>query len=402
MTIFEVNSVPYGSTGHIMFQIADAIESAGGTAYTSTSYTKPRGEVFPERYYRIGGFLGKLEHIILAKLTGRHGCYSHYATYRLIRKMKQVKPDIIHLHNIHGWYLNWPMLFSYLKQTSVPTFWTLHDCWSFTGNCPHFTAARCGKWETGCFQCPQYRTYPGCFWDDSARQYVLKKRCFTGVPKMTLVTPSQWLADIVSQSFLKDYPVKVIHNGMDLSVFRPAPSNFRERHSISQNAYILLGVAFDWSERKGLDVFVKLSKRLDHAKYRIVLVGTNKKVDKQLPDTIISIHRTQNQRELAEIYTAADLFVNPTREENYPTVNMEAIACGTPVLTFRTGGSPEILDETCGSVVDCDDVDALEQEIVRICEERPYTEQACLRRAEAFDMKNRFKEYVKLYEATKT
>jgi glycosyltransferase involved in cell wall biosynthesis len=228
--------------------------------------------------------------------------------------------------------------------------------------------------------------------------YNLKEKWFCGVNDLTIITPSQWLADLTRESFLKDYPVKVINNGIDLSVFRPRASDFRRKYHCDDK-YLLLGVAFDWGIRKGLDVFVELAGRLPE-NYQIVLVGTDEKVDKQLPDNIISIHRTQDQTELAEIYTAADLFVNPTREEVLGLVNIEALACGTPVLTFRTGGSPECIDEMCGSVVDCDDTDALEKEIVRICTQKPYSLDACLDRAKEFDMNERFEEYVKLYEKT--
>ena len=219
---------------------------------------------------------------------------------------------------------------------------------------------------------------------------------FTGIENCIIVTPSQWLADLVKQSYLKDYPVKVINNGIDLSVFKPTESSFREKYGLTDKK-VVLGVAFGWGKRKGFDVFVELASRLPDD-YRIVLVGTDDNVEKLLPAKIISIHRTQNQKELAEIYTTADVFANPTREENYPTVNMESIACGTPVVTFRTGGSPEIPDETCGSVVDCDDIDAMEIEIRRICEKKPYSVEACLQRAKSFDMNDRFKEYVDLYK----
>ena len=225
----------------------------------------------------------------------------------------------------------------------------------------------------------------------------LKRRWFTGIENCTIVTPSQWLADLVKQSFLKNYPIKVINNGIDLSVFKPMESSFREKHGLLGRK-IVLGVAFGWDNRKGLDVFINLSSRLSDD-YQIVLVGTDYNVDKLLPSNIISIHRTQNQKELAEIYTAADVFVNPTREENYPTVNMESIACGTPVITFRTGGSPEIIDGFCGSVVDCDDVDAMEIEICRICEKGIYSQENCLVRAKSFDMNSRFDEYIDLFEA---
>ena len=211
---------------------------------------------------------------------------------------------------------------------------------------------------------------------------------------LTIITPSQWLADLVRQSFLQDYPVKVIHNGIDLSVFQPTPGNFREKYRISPDKFILLGVAFDWGARKGLDVFVDLAKRLPSERFQIVLVGTDASVNKILPGNLISIHRTQNQRELAEIYTAADLFVNPTREDNYPTVNMEAIACGTPVLTFRTGGSPEIVNTATGVVVECDDVNTLEKEILRIQKAKPFSTQVCLECAAQFDEQLRFEEYL--------
>lgn len=213
---------------------------------------------------------------------------------------------------------------------------------------------------------------------------------------LTIITPSQWLADLVKQSFLKNYPIQVINNGIDLQVFKPISSNFRQKYNISEDKYILLGVAFDWGMRKGLDVFIELSKRLDKNKFQIVLVGTDDSIDKMLPNSIISIHRTRDQNELAEIYSAADLFVNPTREENYPTVNMESIACGTPVLTFRTGGSPEILDEKTGYIVDCDDIDEMGRQIIRICKENVFSVDDCVAKAKSFDKDLRFKEYIDL------
>ncbi len=294
--------------------------------------------------------------------------------------------------------MNLPMLFDYIKRHHVHVIWTLHDCWPFTGRCPYFDIAKCDKWKKGCGNCPYPKdSYPPSLVDKTAKMWKLKKKWFTEVKNMTIITPSQWLADNVKESFLKDYPVKVINNGINISVFKPTESGFKQEYGIG-NKYMLLGVADSWGVRKGLDVFVELSKRLDSTKYQIVLVGTNDSVDKQLPDNIISVHRTQNQKELAEIYTSADLFVNPTREENYPTVNMESIACGTPVLTFRTGGSSEIMDETCGAVVDCNDIDALESEIIRIAEEKPFTLEKCLRRAKQFDQNERFMEYIDLYQ----
>lgn len=395
MKIVEINTAHHGSTGKIMVQIARTAESYGHEAYCfSRNWPQNRG---PAGQY-FGYVAENIVHHIMGPVFAKNEFMSTWGTRQLIKKLDRISPDIVHLHNLHGWYINIDLLFQYLKKKKIRVVWTLHDCWAFTGQCPYFVIENCDKWKTGCYSCPSFRQYPHTYIDRTQKNWKLKKECFTGVDDLMLVTPSKWLAELVQESYLKDYPVQVINNGIDLAVFKPTESNFREQHQISSSKKLLLGVAFGWGARKGLDVFIELAKRLDPDKYQIVLVGTDDCVDQQLPNNIISIHRTQNQKELAEIYTAADLFVNPTREENYPTVNMESIACGTPVLTFRTGGSPEILDETCGSVVDCDDIDAMESEIHRILNQNLFTEDACLRRAASFDMSERFREYINLYE----
>ena len=396
--ILAINTVPYGSTAKIMTGIAKLCISKKIENVTSTGYSTHPIKELPAHNIGIGNICDKFIHIKLGKITGYHGCYSHAVTNDFLGKIEKFHPDTIHLHNIHGDFLNLPMLFDYIKQHRIHVIWTLHDCWSFTGRCPYFDLIKCDKWKSGCGNCLYPKeNYPQALVDKTAKMWRMKKKWFTGIENMTIVTPSQWLADLVKESFLRDYPVKVINNGIDVSVFKPTESGFRKKYGIVDK-YILLGVADSWGARKGIDVFMELSKRLDSMKYQIVLVGTNDSVDKQLPTNVISVHRTQNQQELAEIYSAADLFINPTREENYPTVNMESIACGTPVLTFRTGGSPEILDETCGAVVDCDDIDALEAEIIRIAKEMPFKTEDCLHRAEHFDQNERFKEYIDLYQ----
>jgi putative colanic acid biosynthesis glycosyltransferase len=398
MKIVSINSVPYGSTGGIMVEVSKiAEEICNAENFSFYGNWKKHPKKIALNSNRFGFLLENIISALFSKYSGYHNIGSVLGTYFLLKKISSIKPDIIHIHNIHLWVINVPLLFSYIKKYNISVIWTLHDCWAFTGQCPHFTMVKCDKWKTGCYHCPQYRKYPAAYVDRTKTMWELKRKWFTGVENMAIITPSQWLADLVKQSYLKDYQVKVINNGIDLSVFKLTPSDFREKHGLN-GKNIVLGVAFGWGKRKGLDVFVELSKRLDSDKYKIVLVGTDDKTDQQLPDNILSIHRTQNQTELAQIYTAADVFANPTREENYPTVNMEAIACGTPVLTFRTGGSPEIIDENTGSVVDCDDIDAMEREIIRICEEKPYSKEACLERAQEFDMNNKFREYIRLYE----
>ena len=403
MRIAIINMTYKGSTGKIMLQIAELAREFNHTVKTySPMYFNRKTKLKPlvdENHFNWGSISESFFHYYAGNFLGFNGLFSHRGTKQLIKQLDNFKPDIIHLHNLHNFTINLPLLFRYIKKENIKVVWTLHDCWSFTGLCPHFTMAKCEKWRDGCHDCPQLSSYSKNIVDTSNVMYKLKKKWFTGLDNMILITPSQWLADLVKQSFLGVYPVKVINNGIDLGIFKPTPSNFKNKYNISETKKILLGVAFGWGKRKGLDVFLELAKRLDNEKYQIVLVGTDDNVDKLLPDSIISIHRTENQQELAEIYSAADLFVNPTREENYPTVNMESIACGTPVLTFKTGGSPEILDEKCGCVVDYDDIDSLEKEIVHICEKIPYKAEDCIERSKKFDSTKNFEKYIELFNS---
>ena len=393
--IVQINTTcGVGSTGKIAVSISELLTDRGIENNILFS-TATNG-------YGLGIACGKPGYTkiqaLKSRILGNYGFNSHVETKRIIAELERLSPSVVLLHNLHGHDCNLEMLFSYFRQKQTKLVWVFHDCWTFTGYCTHFTYAKCDRWKNACHHCTQRKQF-SWFFDRSATLYQRKKALFSELD-LTIVTPSQWLADLVKQSFLKEYPVKVIHNGIDLSVFRPTPSDFREKYHIPEEKFVLLGVAFGWGKRKGLDVFVELSRRLDPEKYQIVLVGTDDAVDKNLPENILSIHRTQNQQELAEVYTAADLFVNPTREDNYPTVNMEAIACGTPVVTFDTGGSPESVDEGTGVVVDCDDVDALEQKIIRISHISPFDTDNCIRKAKSFDGTARFEEYLNLLVKT--
>ncbi len=379
-----------------MLGIAEAAREKGYRCITACPDGRSMRKRELKEHLFIGTRLGKNLHIVLAALSGLNGCFSVIDTALFLRKLKKLHPDIIHLHNLHNCYINLPLLFRYIKAHNIPAVWTLHDCWAMTGKCPHFAYVGCDRWKSGCHHCPQLSEYPKTYVDTTSNMWRRKKRWFCLPKQMTIVTPSQWLADLAEQSFLAQYPIRVIPNGIDLSIFRPVQSTFRSSHGL-EGKWIVLGVAFDWGVRKGLDVFAELAKRLD-SRFQIVLVGTNEAIEKQLPDRILTIKRTQSQKELAQLYTAADVFVNPTREEVLGLVNLEALACGTPVITYRTGGSPECIDETCGSVAPYDDIDSVEKEIIRICSTKPYSPEACRKRASLFDKKTRFMQYVKLYE----
>ncbi|MDR1003077.1 MAG: glycosyltransferase [Oscillospiraceae bacterium] len=394
MVIVQINSGNYGSTGNIMLTIAAKARERGHTAFTCCPDGLSMRSCKAENQHFIKGRIARNLHIKLAEITGFNGCFSIIPTLKFISWLDKIKPDIIHMHNLHNCYINLPILFGYIKRRSIRTVWTLHDCWSFTGQCPHFAYIGCDRWKSGCFDCPQYKEYPASLVDKTKTMYRLKKKWFSGVRDLTVVTPSQWLSDLVGMSYLSGYRRRVINNGIDLSVFKPSHSDFRERHNL-QDKFVVLGVSFSWGERKGLDVFSRLAAILPD-NFAVVLVGTNAEIDSTLPPDVISIHRTQNRAELAEIYTAADVFVNPTKEDTFPTVNMEALACGTPVVTFDTGGSPEIIDETCGIVCErsAEGVyDALKKLLLQ-----PIGSDACTLRAKRYDFDERLAEYAELYE----
>ncbi len=392
MKVLQINTVyPQGSTGKIAEDIHNLCIDNGIECVTAYRY-ESMAELLPDTK-TVSSYLDCHAHNRLATLTMLQGCFSYWKTRKFLRWIKKYSPDIIHLHNIHGSYINHKLLFRYIKNHNIKAIWTLHDCWVVTGGCTYYDMVGCEKWKTSCSACPQKTGY----FDGSAIMHKRKKKWFSGIPRMVLVANSEWTASQVKSSYMNQYPVKVIYNGIDLSSFKPTPSDFRSKYGL-ENKKIVLGVSFGWGKRKGLDIFIELARRLPDD-YKIVLVGTNDNVDKQLPKEILTIHRTQSKKELAEIYTSSDVFANPTREEAFGLVNIEALACGTPGVTFRTGGSPECYDSTCGVVVEKNDIDAMEREIRRICETKPYNEDDCIRFAEKFNKHDKYQEYIDLYRS---
>ena len=391
MKVVQINATSSkGSTGKICVSISELLTSSGIENYVLySSGTSSHKESI--KYTR--GKTAKIE-ALKSRIFGNYGFNTKSDTKRLISKLERISPDIVHIHNIHSHNCNLTMLFNYLKEKGIRIVWTFHDCWAFTAYCPHFSYPSCEKWKNGCNRCPQVKSY-SFFFDRSSEIYDKKRNLFTGLD-LTVVTPSNWLGDLVKQSFLKQCPVKVINNGIDLNIFKPSDSDFREKYGL-ENKKIVLGVSFGWSKKKGIDVFSALSQQLGDD-YKIVLVGVSSETAKDLPGNILTIERTQDQKALAEIYSAANIFFNPTREETYPTVNMEALACGTPVLTFNTGGSPEIIDESCGSVINSDNIEAIAKEIKRIVEGKIFSAESCLKRAQSFSDKDKFKAYLDLYK----
>jgi len=387
--VLEINSVcGTGSTGRIACQIADIVVQNGGDARVAygRSYYENGCNVST---HRIGSDIGVKIHAGLSRITDRQGFYSKKATKRFVEYIKQYNPDIIHLHNIHGYYLNLPVLFNFLANFNKPVVWTLHDCWAFTGHCSYFDFIGCEKWKTGCHHCPQKRKYPkSIFLDQSKRNWEEKKELFCSIQNMTIITPSHWLAGLVRQSFLGKYSVKVIHNGIDLDVFTPTPSSWKEDHGITKP--MILACASNWDQRKGFADVLEIAEILPE--YQVVIVGIDSKQAKNLPSNIVGIQRSDSVAELVKIYSAADVFINTTYEEVLGMVNIEAIACGTPVITYDTGGSPETIDESCGVVVEKGNVQELAKKIqvaMRI------SGKSCSSFSQRFSKTSKYSEYYK-------
>ena len=393
--ILEINSFNFGSTGKIMMGISDVCKKNGYEVWTACANSRSNRKNNFTNQLRIGHSIFLRLNWYLSYFTGFNGCFSQISTFLFLQKVKKINPDIIHLHNLHNSYINLSMLFGYIKKYNKKVIWTLHDCWAFTGQCPHFQIAKCDKWKTGCFNCPQYKLYPKSFVDKTKTMYKLKKKWFRGVNDLTIVTPSLWLCDLVKKSFLNCYPIKVINNGIDLDIFKPTKSDFRKENNL-EDKFVILGCASPFGYRKGYDTFLELSKRLPE-NFRIVLVGLNDEQLINLPKNIIGIKRTQNQQELASLYAMADVFVNPTREDNFPTTNIEALACGTPAITYNVGGSAEMIDDTCGIGITPQDIDSLEKAIKNVCENKKFLEIDCIKRSKKYNMNEKFEEYVRLY-----
>lgn len=366
MKFLIINSVcGIGSTGRLCTDLARKLENEGHEVKIAYGRNNHVPEQFKKFAVHIGSYVDVRLHGLKSVLFDKHGLGSKESTKRFLVWADRYNPDVLWLHNIHGYYINYEKLFDWIKsRPNMIVYWTLHDCWAFTGHCSYFTIAKCDKWKTQCDNCPQPQKYPkSLIVDNSKNNFIRKKRCFCGVPNMKIIVPSKWLANLVKSSFLKEYHVEVQYNEIDKNVFKPTESDFRKRYGLEKKT-IILGVANPWDERKGLKDFIKLSLKVNE-NYRIVLVGLTNKQILNLPKNIIGIQRTNSTAELAEIYTAADVFVNATYEDNYPTTNLEASACGTTVVTYNTGGSPE--SALNKNVVECGDIEGLLEVIYSVC-----------------------------------
>lgn len=397
MNIVQMNATyNVGSTGKIMSDLNDVVCRTGSNGFMvsgyyhksnidnlyCTSHNNPLWEI--------------KKNLLISRITGTMGYRYLDRTESAIHWIDEKNPDIIHLHNIHGNWIHLETLFNYIKKRKIPVVWTLHDCWAFTGRCSHFELCGCNKWKSQCYNCVNTKVYPiTYFFDKSKKMFLDKKKWFSGIENMTIVTPSKWLADYVKQSFLGDYPIEVIHNGIDINMFSPSENKSKYCNCVG-NKKIILGVASSWSQTKGLFDFLKLDSLIKHDQYQIVMVGLNEKQLRLLPKSIIGISRTNNQKELVDLYSDAFVFVNPTYQDNFPTTNLEALSCGTPVITYNTGGCPEAVTQQVGAVIKKGDVEGILKAIKEI--ENVKKESCRFFAQEHFDKFESYKEYINLYK----
>lgn len=397
MTVAQINCSANGSTGNIAKAIHRTLLGNGDNSYIFFGGGTPT----EKNMVRIGNYTSLHIHAVLSRNLGKQGYFSFFATKNLIRKLKKIQPDIIHLHNLHGSYLNLPLLFHYLKKSNANIVLTLHDCWLFTGKCPYFTMIGCYKWKDNCGHCPQLDIYPRSKVDTTSKSLADKKKWLSGFGnRMQIVAVSNWLRDTAKQSFLSQYPIKTIYNGIDTEVFHPTSENtVGKKYGIQDDKFVILGVASVWDDRKGLAEFLELSKKISDSDV-IVLVGLSEKQILNLPSNVIGIERTENQKELAQLYSRANVFVNPSKEETFGLVTAEAMACGTPVIVYDSTACAEMVDASC-IVLNIEEKETMIDAVTKIKKEkRAKTELAAIFKKESM-VRGYISEYTNAFSSDK-
>ena len=390
--LLQINECLNLSTGKIAQQIGELAISTGWESWIAYS---GREREIPSKSHliKVGSFMDSCIHYVENKFLDNEGLSSQCATKKLIARIKDIQPDIIQLHNIHDHWLNYKFLFEYFNHSGVKVVWTLHDCWAFTGHCFHFVTKKCDRWKAGCYDCPLKNEYPKTVLDRSRKNYELKKKLFGENKNLTIVPVSDWISAFVKESFLKEKNIHVIKNGVDLKTFTPSYPKL----SSKDGKFRILAISNVWNKEKGYYDIFKLRELLSDD-YIITIVGLSIEQIKKLPAGIVGIKRTQNAQELVKLYSSSDLLINPTYADTFPTVNIEALACGIPVITYQTGGSPEAIDENTGFVIEQGNISAFISAIKQI-RMNPFSSIDCRKRAkEYFDKNKCFEEYVMLYE----
>lgn len=394
MRILLVNTfIGSTSTGNLTYEIYKCCVENGNECVIAYGRKDVKKDA---KTYKISNIFDYNIHALWTRLTDLNGSASYFTTKRFLRFIDEYSPDVIHLHNLHGYYLNLKLFFEYVDRRNIPIVWTFHDCWPFTGHCPYYTNIACDRWQIECHNCPKKREHPASLLLDNSRKNYRTKNALFHLPRRMIITPvSEWLSGEVRKSFFKDVKIRTVYNGINLDVFQPVESCFKQKQEI-ENKKMLLGVAINWVPTKGLDDFIELNNKISD-EYVIVLVVLDEEQLKDLPKGIIGLRRTENVQQLVEIYSAADVFVNPSREETFGMVTAEAMACGTPTVVYNATASPELVDEKTGRVVEVGDVDELYHQIQRV--DKKLMKKSCRERAEQlFDKSVNQKQYLEIYD----
>lgn len=397
-TVLQINGAAnWGSTGRIAEEINKVAFNEGWDTWMA--YGR-RASSSASHLLRIGNRISNLESLIEARLFDNDGLSSRIATRTLVKELGILRPDIIHLHNIHGYQLNYQKLFKFLKDSKTNVVWTLHDCWPFTGHCSHFISCGCKKWEKGCCDCPQQRDYPSSWlFDRSKENYETKKKVFNSINSLYLVPVSKWMGTMVRKSFLAEHPIRVIYNGIDINIFKPCGSSIKKKLNI-EGKVMLLGVATAWSNEKGLMDYYALSELLDNLKYQIVLVGLTEKQVQSLPPQIIGVKKV-TINELVLYYSAADIVLNLSYAESFGLTTIEGMSCGTPGIVYDRTASPELITNDTGIVVKAGSITDLVKAITDIsCKGKSYYSEPCRKRVEeSFNSEKQYRKYLDLYNS---
>lgn len=388
MKVVQINAVcGTGSTGHICRELNDALLGLGNEGLVL--YGNGKSEYAFAR--KITGRLGVKAHGLLSRAFGKNAAYSPFSTRKIIAILKSYKPDVVHLHNLHGNYVSLRPLLRYLAEQDIPTVLTLHDCWFFTGKCTHYTAESCYRWQTGCHDCPKLRAdIPSYFFDRTAEMWAEKKELFGAIPRLAVVGVSDWVTNEAQKSFLKDAAIlQRIYNWIDLDVFYPRGGEARRQFGISEDKFTILCIAAGWNETstKTKDLLA-LSQRISE-NYEIVLAGTVPFADR-LPENIKPVGYISSVDDLAKLYSACDVYVHLSREDTFGKVIAEAIACGTPAVVYDSTACPEIVGEGCGYTVKAGDIGGILGAIDKVANQcKTEQSQACVAFAKAKFSKDR-------------
>lgn len=388
MRVLFVNGVvDYGSTGKIVRDLADGLKDQGHDV--SMVFGRHQAHEL-QNTVDVSSKLGFYHHYFGSRILGKHGQYSKRATKQTIQEIERFKPDVIHLHNLHGYYLHVPNLLKYLAKAGIPVIWTLHDCWMISGSAAYFDYYGCDVWDQGCQKCHNTKEYPiNQFGLHQIQNLKWKQELVSQLSQLEVITVSNWLNELISSTFFQKHQIHTIYNGINENVFTPSPK--------SQSTQIkLLGVANEWEKRKGLDDFIALNEKLDD-RYEITLIGLSEAQVAALPSDMVGITRTKDQKELAQYYSDADIYLNLSVEETMGLTTIESLACGTPVITYNKTAVPELVDESVGLVVEAHDLNALQEAITKVYESDTYKTETLVDYAHRFTNDIMISNYLKIY-----